>query len=35
MVSTPHDKFRIEHMLYVPVAENKYIGVKEVEVYYL
>ena len=32
MVSIPHEKFTIEAMLYVPVAENKWVGVKEVEV---
>jgi hypothetical protein len=31
-VSTTHEKFTIERILYVPVAENVCVGVKEVEV---
>ena len=32
IVSTPQPKFTIARMLYVPVAENKWVGVKEVDV---
>ena len=31
-VSIPHEEFIIERMLYVPIAENKCVGVKEVDV---
>ena len=32
MVSTPHEKFTMARMLYVPVAENKCVGVEELDV---
>ena len=32
IVSTLHEKFTIERIVYVPGSENKWLGVKEVEV---
>jgi hypothetical protein len=32
IVSTPHEAVTMQRTLYVPVAENKWVGVKEVDV---